>query len=108
VDTFTVSLVIPKIDRWGCQGTTTSSNTRGNSLLEAVLKSKLAQKTANALVRGSTGGIPVTEAQYSFIPPENNLSVINQKSGKGSALLIPFLNSRILSGESYPCAKLSL
>jgi hypothetical protein len=79
-----VALVIPQIDHRGCQGVTTSSSTRGNSLLEAVLKSKLARTTANGLVRGSTGGIPVTEAQYSFIPPANNLSVINQTISENS------------------------
>jgi hypothetical protein len=77
-----VALVIPQIDHRGCQGAMPSSSTHGNSLLEAVLKSKLAQTTVNGLVRGSTGGIPITEAQYSFIPPANNLSVENQKFSK--------------------------
>jgi large exoprotein involved in heme utilization and adhesion len=103
-----VALVIPKIDRWGCRGVTTSSNTRGNSLLETILKSKLAYTAENALVRGSTGGIPVTEARYSFIPPANNLPNSTKESSENPMLPISSSNSRILSGESYPCAKLSL
>jgi hypothetical protein len=103
-----VALVIPKIDRWGCQGATTSSSTRGNSLLETILKSKLARTTGNALVRGSTGGIPVTEAQYSFIPPANNLLVINQATA-GNSLDLPSLAAYTGSpkNNNYSCAALS-
>jgi hypothetical protein len=53
-----VALVIPKIDRWGCQASTIP---------------------ASVLARGSRGGIPVTEARYSFIPPANKFSKENKR-----------------------------
>jgi hypothetical protein len=94
-----VALVIPQINHRGCQGATTSSNTHGNSLLETVLKSKLARTTANGLVRGSTGGIPVTEAQYSFIPPAIELD--NRLPSNAN---LSEINQAITHNDNYACA----
>lgn len=81
-----VALAIPKIDRWGCQASTIP---------------------ASVLARGSRGGLPATEARYSFIPPANKLPVINQATGGNSLdpqLLAAYTPSK---NSNYSCAALS-